>query len=448
MSKGTNKGTNKATAPAPNSAAELTQWLEDTDEVTIAAELDHLDSEPRSEIFSQLSPERAAEIFDYLEPAIQAQLLTAMDSVAAFALFEELEPDDRARLLEEFAPEQVTTFLDILSPQDRTATALLLEYPAESAGRIMSPNFLALRADMTVAEALTRVRHEGGDVETIYFLPIIDEAGHLLGSIELESLVMAEMSERIEALDYLKSDAFSVRDDQEAVARYIQSADSIAVAVVEEDNTLVGIVTVDDAMDIIQREETEDIARASAVEPLGKPYFAVSSLQLVKSRIVWLSMLALAATLTVNVLSAFEATLAQVVTLALFIPLLIGIGGNTGAQSATTIVRALAVDDVRSSDLVRVGLRESGVGLLLGSSLAVLAYLIVWAVFDREIALVVALTLVGICTLAALVGSLMPIIARLIHVDPAVISAPFVTTIVDTSGLIVYFMIATVVLGL
>ncbi len=438
----------KATTEPPESAFELAQWLKDTDEVTIAAELDHLDAEPRSEIFSQLSPDRAADIFDYLEPAIQAQLLTAMDSGEAFALFEELEPDDQARLLEEFEPEQVATFLDILSPKDRTATALLLEYPAESAGRIMSPNFLALRADMTVAEALSLVRRDGEDVETIYFLPIVDEAGHLLGSIELESLVMAEMSDRVEDLKYLKSDSFSVRDDQEDVARYIQSADSIAVSVVEDDDTLVGIVTVDDAMDIIQREETEDIARASAVAPLGKPYFAVTSLQLVKSRIVWLSMLAIAATLTVNVLTAFEATLEQVVTLALFIPLLIGIGGNTGAQSATTIVRALAVDDVRTSDLVRVGLRESGVGLLLGSSLAVVAYFIVWAVFDQDIALVVSLTLVAICTLAALVGSLMPLIARMIHVDPAVISAPFVTTIVDASGLIVYFTIATVVLGL
>lgn len=438
----------KASTAPPESALELGQWLEETDEVTIAAELDHLDVEPRTEIFRQLSPDRAADIFDYLEPAIQAQLLSSMDSGEAFALFEELEPDDQARLLEEFEPEQVAAFLDILSPQDRTATALLLDYPAESAGRIMSPNFLALRADMTVAEALARVRRDGDDVETIYFLPIVDSAGHLLGSIELESLVMAEMSDRVRDLEYLKSDAFSVHDDQEEVARYIQSADSIAVPVVEDDDTLVGIVTVDDAMDIIQQEETEDIARASAVAPLGKPYFAVSSLQLVKSRIVWLSMLAIAATLTVNVLTAFEATLEQVVTLALFIPLLIGIGGNTGAQSATTIVRALAVDDVRTGDLVRVGLRESSVGLLLGGSLAIAAYFIVWLVFDPDIALVVSLTLVAICTLAALVGSLMPLIARMINVDPAVISAPFVTTIVDASGLIVYFMIATAVMGL
>lgn len=438
----------KPTTEPPDTALELSQWLEDTDEVTIAAELDHLDSEPRSEIFSQLSPKRAADIFDYLEPAIQAQLLTAMDSGEAFSLFEELEPDDRARLLEEFAQEQVDTFLDILSPADRSATALLLDYPAESAGRIMSPNFLALRADMTVAEALSRVRHEGNEVETIYFLPIVDDEGRLLGSIELESLVMAEMSDRVEDLEYLRTESFSVRDDQEEVARYIQSADRIAVPVVEADGSLVGIVTVDDAMDIIQREETEDIARASAAEPLGKPYFAVSSLQLVKSRIVWLSMLAIAATLTVNVLTAFEGTLEQVVALALFIPLLIGIGGNTGAQSATTIVRALAVDDVRSSDLLRVAVRESGVGLLLGSGLAVLAYGFVAVVFSQDIALVVALTMVAICTLAALVGSLMPMIASMIKVDPAVVSAPFVTTIVDTTGLIIYFLIATVVLGL
>ncbi|TVS16462.1 MAG: magnesium transporter [Gammaproteobacteria bacterium] len=438
----------KTITEPPEEDVELDHWLSETDEVTIAAELDHIESERRQEIFGRLSPERAAEIFDYLEPAIQAQLLTAMDSGEAFTLFEELEPDDRARLLGEFPKETVQTFLAILTPEDRTSTALLLDYPAESAGRIMSPNFLALRGDMTVAEALATVRREGHDVETIYFLPIVDEQGHLLGAIELEDLVMAEMSEHVRDLEYLKSDSFSVRDDQEEVARYIQSADSIAVPVLEDDDTLVGIVTVDDAMDIIQREETEDIARTAAVEPLGKPYFAVTSVQLVKSRIVWLSMLAIAATLTVNVLTAFEATLEQVVTLALFIPLLIGIGGNAGAQSATTIVRALAVDDVRTSDIVRVGVREAGVGLLLGTSLAVVAFFVVWAIFGEGIALVVSLTLVAVCTMAALVGSLMPLFARMVRVDPAVISAPFVTTIVDASGLIVYFLIATAVLGL
>lgn len=438
----------KTHAEPPEETLELDLWLAETDEVTIAAELDHADPERRQAIFGRLSPERAAEIFDFLEPAIQAQMLTALASGEAFALFEELEPDDRARLLEEFPPETVERFLAVLKPEDRTSTALLLDYPAESAGRIMSPNFLALRGDMTVSEALSAVRKQGEDVETIYFLPIVDEQGHLLGAIELEDLVMAEMSDTVGDLEYLKSDAFSVRDDQEEVARYIQSADSIAVPVVEDDSTLVGIVTVDDAMDIIQREETEDIARTSAVEPLGKPYFAVSSLQLVRSRIIWLSMLAIAATLTVNVLTAFEATLEQVVTLALFIPLLIGIGGNAGAQSATTIVRALAVDDVRTGDIVRVGLREASVGLLLGTSLALAAYFVVWAVFGRDIALVVSLTLIAICTMAALVGSLMPLFARMVNVDPAVISAPFVTTIVDASGLIVYFLIATAVLGL
>jgi magnesium transporter len=217
---------------------------------------------------------------------------------------------------------------------------------------------------------------------------------------------------------------------------------------VEKDNRLVGLVTVDDAMDVLQSEDSEDMARAGATEPIGRAYFSVSLIRLVRSRIVWLSLLALAATLTVNVLSAFETTLETAVSLALFIPLLIGIGGNTGAQSATTIIRAIATDEIDTSDLLRVLLREGLVGLILGVLLGVIAFVVVSAIFDRDIALIVALTLVTICTLAAIVGSFMPLFARILGVDPAVVSAPVVTTVVDATGLLVYFLVAAAVLGL
>jgi magnesium transporter len=295
---------------------------------------------------------------------------------------------------------------------------------------------------------LAEVRRHRDRAETIYVLPVGDDAMRLLGTVSLEDLVLAEPRQRIEKLIRQPQYSVSAWDDQETTARLIQSADLVAVPVVEKDNRLVGLVTVDDAMDVLQSEDSEDMARAGATEPIGKAYFSVSLIRLVRSRIVWLSLLALAATLTVNVLSAFETTLETAVSLALFIPLLIGIGGNTGAQSATTIIRAIATEEIDTSDLLRVLLREGLVGLILGVLLGVIAFVVVSTIFDRDIALIVALTLVTICTLAAIVGSSMPLFARILGVDPAVVSAPVVTTVVDATGLLVYFLVAAAVLGL
>jgi magnesium transporter len=205
-------------------------------------------------------------------------------------------------------------------------------------------------------------------------------------------------------------------------------------------------VTVDDAMEVLEEEETEDVARSGGAEPLGRPYLATSVMQIARSRVVWLLLLIVAATLTVNVLQVFEDTLTKVVSLALFIPLVIGTGGNTGAQAATTVTRALAVGEVRLSDLGFVILREARVGLLLGTMLGLLAFLPALLFAGREIAVVVSVTLVVVCTLAAFIGALLPLIARRVGVDPAVMSAPFITTLVDASGLIVYFLVAQAVL--
>ena len=270
----------------------------------------------------------------------------------------------------------------------------------------------------------------------------------LLGMVDLAEIALAAQDARIADLMTKEVPAVSASDDQEDVARLMKSADLLVVPVVEGEGRLVGVVTFDDAMEVLEFEEGEDFARTGGAEPIARPYLSVPITRLVRSRVIWLSVLAVAATLTVNVLNAFEETLDNVVSLALFIPLLIGIGGNTGAQSATTVVRALAVGDIRPGDVVKVALRETGTGLLMGSLIAVLAYAVVAVIFESDIALIVALTLVAICTLAALAGSLMPIAARVLSVDPAVVSAPFVTVTVDASGLLIYFLIAQTVLGL
>lgn len=425
-----------------------TNWLSNSDPIEIAAELSRLEPEKRAEIFQRLPAELTDAVFWQFEPDHQAAVLESLHHDQVIRLLENMDPDDRVHLFQVMPADLISRLMTQLSPRERRSTELLLAYPKETAGRIMNPEFIWLKPGMTVSAALAEVRLYRDKAETIYVLPVSDDAMRLLGTVELEDLVLAEPKQRIEELIRQPQYSVSAWDDQETTARLIQSADLVAVPVVEKDNRLVGLVTVDDAMDVLESEESEDMARAGATEPIGRAYFSVSLIRLVRSRIVWLSLLALAATLTVNVLSAFETTLERAVSLALFIPLLIGIGGNTGAQSATTIVRAMATEEIDTSDLLRVLLREGLVGLILGALLGAIAFLVVSAIFGRDIALIVAVTLVTICTLAAIVGSSMPLFARILGVDPAVVSAPVVTTVVDATGLLVYFLIAAAVLGL
>jgi magnesium transporter len=312
----------------------------------------------------------------------------------------------------------------------------------------MSPEVANLPASLTAREALDRVRRTGRNAETIYALPVTDDQRRLIGAMGLRDLVLAPADALVG--DLMDTDVYSatVTADQEEVARLIREANLLALPIVDAENRLVGVVTVDDAMEILEEEDTEDVARSGGAEPLGRPYLSVSVLQVARSRVVWLLVLIAAASLTVSVLDLFEDALAEVVQLALFIPLLIGTGGNTGAQAATTVTRAIALGEVRFADVTPVILREVRVGLLLGGMLAALAFIPVLLIFSVEIATVVSLTLVSICTLATLVGSMLPLLAQRLGADPAVMSAPFITTLVDATGLVVYFLIARAVLGL
>jgi magnesium transporter len=427
---------------------DLRQQLLQLDDLGAADALARLEPAERAKAFRLLSKQKAMAVFQLLDTAHQEELVSGLRDEQVLRLVQELDPDDRARLFDEMPAAVVRRLLAGLSPRERRLTSMLLGFPEESAGRIMSPKFVRLVPEMTVAEALERVRRRGRDAETIYALPVTDEELRLVGAVELRDLLLAEPETLVREVMNPEVRAVRVDEDQEKVARLIQAADLLALPVVDTENRLVGVVTVDDAMDVLGAEEEEDLARTGASEPLGRPYFSASVFRLARSRATWLLLLAVAAILTVNVLSAFENTLESVVTLTLFIPLLIGTGGNAGAQSATTIVRSMAMDDIRPGDIMRVVLREGRVGLLLGTMLGGLSFIPVWIFTGRSLALVISLTLITVCTLASLVGSLMPLLARQIGVDPAVVSAPFVTTIVDASGLLVYFLIARAVLGI
>lgn len=426
----------------------MKERLAELDPVKVADELARMEPDSQAMAFAQLSRSRARDVFQLLDVAHQEQILDHLDADQTTYLIEEMDPDDRASLLSGLPSRVAEDLLTGLDPLERSLTAQLLAYAEESAGRIMSPEFVSLRPTWTVAEALARIREQGPSVETIHTLPVTDDHDLLTGTIELSDLVLADPDQKVAEITHRDLRSVHTDDDQEEVARLLQAANLLAIPVVNTEGRLLGLVTVDDAMDVLAREEAEDIARAGGAEPLGRPYFSVSDFRLARSRIVWLMALIIAASLTVQVLNAFEQTLEKVVALTLFIPLLIGTGGNVGAQSSTTIVRSMAVGDVQPGDFLRALLREARVGLLLGGMLGLLSYPAVWLFADQALALVVSLTLVSICTLASVVGAIMPQLARSCGVDPAVASAPFVTTIVDASGLMVYFFIAQTILKL
>jgi magnesium transporter len=264
----------------------------------------------------------------------------------------------------------------------------------------------------------------------------------------LRELVLAAPQDRVRSI--MTQEVYSARadEDQEQAARLMKEAGSLAMPVTDTEGRLVGVLTIDDAMEVLEAEDTEDILRGGGSEPLGRPYLTVSTLYLARTRATWLLILIIASTLTVNVLQYFEVALQTVVTLSLFIPLLIGMGGNVGAQSATIVVRAMAIGEVRPADFARVVLREIRVGALLGLMIGFIAYFPVMIIFGFRFGNVISLSLFAISTLAAIVGSVLPLLAKRVGVDPAVVSAPIITTLVDATGLIIYFLIAGALLGL
>jgi magnesium transporter len=425
----------------------LQQWFAEHDILEIVDELYRLKPAELAISFRLLSKPLALEVFESMDPEQQRQLITSLRGSQVRELIEELDPDDRVKLIDELPAKVARELLEGLSHQERKKTFILLGYPPESVGRAMSPEFVALRQSMTAAQALDKVRRNGRDAETIYMLPVTDDSLKLLGVISLRDLVLAESDTIIGNI--MITDLYSARvdEDREKAARLIQEADVIALPVVDMEDRLVGILTFDDAMEILEHEGTEDIALGGASSPLEMPYLSASVKRLARMRALWLLILIFTAAFSINVLNYFEESLEAVVTLALFIPLVIGTGGNVGSQSSTLIVRAIAVDEVRFQDLPRVLLREVQVGGLLGAMLAAIAIVPISLIFEPGVAMVLSLSLVIICLLSAVIGAFLPMAARHVGVDPAVVSAPIVTTIVDSLGLIIYFLIAEAVLG-
>ena len=409
--------------------------------------LERLGRTDRAVLYRLLPKDRAIDVFEQLDPSMQSELFRGLRDDQVAAIFADLEPDDRVELLDELPATVASTLMRGLPPADREATAAILGYPQRAIGRRMSPSFVSLRQDMTVEQALDAVRRRLDDAETVYTLPVVDDGRVLVGVVGLRELMSAAPGTVL--VDIMNEPYWArVTDDAEESARRCAELKLLALIVVDSETRLVGILTVDDALRILEAADSEDQARIGGTEPLRRPYLATPVGQLVRSRVVWLLVLALGATLTVQVLEVFESTLDQVVTLALFVPLIIGTGGNTGNQAATTVTRALALDDVTPRDIGGVVARELRVGLSLGVLLGSVAFVLTSLVYDSSVGAVIGLTLVSICTLAATVGGAMPLVAKSIRADPAVFSNPFITTFVDATGLVIYFLVAKAVLGI
>ena len=398
-------------------------------------------------IFRLLPPERAGLVFDALDPYHQAAMVHALGSDGVGSFFEELGAEDRAMLIDELPPEVAARLMRELDEADQEYTNVVLGYERGTVGRAMSPEIAEIYMDMTAREVCDLLREQHEDLETLYTLPVIDRARYVQGIVKMRDLFLAADDVKMSEL-VVDSPTVSVNDDAEETARWFLPLSLLAVPVVDSNDRLVGIFTFDEAQDIVESEDTEDSARQGGSEALKTPYLATPLITLVKSRIVWLLVLAVSASLTVQVLDVFEGKLEKAVVLSLFIPLLTGTGGNTGNQAATTVTRALALGDVHKSDILKVMWREVRVGLMLGAVLGVLGFLAAWVFFGIEIGIIIGTTLLSVCTMSATVGGAMPIVAKTVGADPAVFSNPFISTFCDATGLVIYFLIATSVLGL
>ena len=415
----------------------------------IAASIEGLPEATQAIAFRLLSKEESIEVFEYLDPTVQQTLLEDFKRHDVQEIVGNMSPDDRARLFDELPAKVVRRLLQQLSPDERDATALLLGYAPNTAGRIMTPEYLSLKENITITQALAQIRSQADVRETIYYIYVTDDARRLTGILSLRDLILAQPEETIGSIMTREVVFVNTNTDQEEVARTIQHYDFVAIPVVDAEQRLVGIVTVDDVLDILEQETTEDIYKLGGLQAGGDNYFQTNLFTVARKRVVWLFILLITNSATAAVIRDQEDVLQKVVALTAFIPLLIDTGGNVGAQSSTVVIRGLNTEDVRSHEALNIIRREAIAGILLGGMLGTVV--IVWAYLlqaNISVALAVGISLFSICVLASVSGSALPFLFRGMGLDPALMSAPFITTAVDVLGVLIYLNVARMILGL
>ncbi|MBW6454295.1 MAG: magnesium transporter [Trueperaceae bacterium] len=418
----------------------------------VAEAIDRLPAEQEAVAFRLLDRERAFEVFEHLSFDAQEHLLHTLSDADAAAVLEEMSADDRTALLEELPGKVTVRMVNLLSAEERATALQLLGYPEDSIGRLMTPDYVRVKPAWTVAEALAHVRVFGEDSETLNVLYVTGSGGVLIDDLRIRQLLTVDPETRIESLMDRAFVALNVLDDQETAVATFRRHDRTVLPVVDGAGVLVGIVTVDDVLDVQEREATEDIQMLGGVQALDDPYLQVPVWTMVRKRGVWLVILLFGGMLTAEAMSFYEEELASAVVLAIFLPLIIASGGNSGAQAATLITRALALGEVRLTDWWWVMRRELASGFLLGVILGALgaARIALWALAFGAygehwplVMLTVGVSLVGVVVWGSLSGSLLPLLLKRLGADPATSSAPFIATLVDVTGIIIFFTIAT-----
>ena len=422
----------------------------------IADLLSELHREDQAVVFRLLPKELAILTFEHLPAWAQEEMLKSLGDHDVAAILDDMAPDDRTALLEELPGKVTRRLLNLLSPEERKVATQLLGYPEESIGRLMTPDWVAVKPQWTVRDALEHIRHFGRDSETLNTVYVVEKGGRLIDDIRMRELLLTQPDTRIEELMDHQFIALAANDDQETAVGVFKRFDRTALPVVDSDGSLVGIVTVDDVLDIAEAEATEDFQMLGGATVLDEPYVTMSFGTMIRRRSVWLILLFFGQMLTANAMSFYEEQISQALVLTIFLPLIISSGGNSGSQAATLAIRALTLGQIDVRDWWRVARRELLAGIVIGLIMGVLGFLRIgiaqllggtygaaWA----YVGVTIGLSLIGVVAWGTLVGALLPLLLKRLGIDPATSSTPFVATLVDVTGIVIYFSIASVVLG-
>lgn len=434
----------------------IKEVLDDVPAVDVAELLDDLDPEVAVVIFRLLKKSKAADVFTYLSSTKGVELLETFSRQQLSDVMNNLEPDERVALMEELPGDLTQRVLNSMDPENIAQVRRLLGYPPESVGRLMTTNYVRIKKDWTVNRSFEHIRKHGRNAETVNVIYVVDEDETLIDDLRLNQLILAEPDGKISDIMDNTFEALSAFDDQEEAVRMLSKYDRVALPVVDSGGILVGIVTVDDVLDVAEEETTEDMQLMAGMSALDTHYSQTGVTEMVRKRLGWLILLFLGQMFTVTAMASYEETLAAATVLALFIPMIISSGGNSGSQAATLIIRALSTDDIKFDQWKQVLKRELMSGLMLGLMLGVMGTIVIstWMLVRGEPltaavwlqALTVGISLVGVVLFGNLSGSILPFIMSRLGLDPAVTSAPFISTLVDVTGIIIYFTVAVLLL--
>lgn len=436
--------------------ADLREALELLAPADIADLIGHLELEPAVVVFRLLYRDTAADTLADLDSDLQQKLIDALGDARAVRLLEEMDPDDRAALFDELPAEVAARLINRLSPENRRITQSILNYPEESVGRLATPDYVRVRPEHTVAQAMAHIRRYGRDAETVHWIFVVDEQGKLIDDLHIRALLLADPEQSIESLLDHRFIALSASDDQEEAVKQMAKYDRTALPVLDTRGHLIGIVTADDIADVAEQEATEDVHKLGGLEALDDPYLSTPFMLMIRKRGGWLGALFLFQIATIAVMSIFEEHLSKAIYLVLFVPLILSSGGNTGNQAASLITRALALDEVGPADWLRIARKELLTALFMGSALGLLgvgvtyilhAIHIAHAPRPLQVGLIVGTSVVGIVIWGTTIGSMLPLMLKRLGLDPATSSAPLISTLMDITGLAIYFGVALLVLG-